>query len=137
MVYSPISGLSGSITSLADMGYSTNGYDNTIALTDQTTLTNALTQNLSSVQELFTNSTNGLANTLSTFLTNTAGIGGSLVSKQKDLNQQSSELTQQISQQQNIVNDYQQQLINQFVAMETAQSQANSQLQFLSKQTFG
>jgi flagellar hook-associated protein 2 len=137
MVYAPVSGLSGSINSLSDLGYSTNGYDNTIALTDQTTLTNALTQNLSDVQDLFTNSTNGLATTLNTFLTNMAGVGGALVTKQNDLSQQSSELTTQINQQQVIVNDYQQQLINQFVAMETAESQANSELEYLSKQALG
>ncbi len=136
LVYSPVSGLSGTINQLSQLGYSTNGYDNTIALTDQASLTNALTNNLSSVQEMFTNSTNGLANALGTFLTNTAGVGGTLSSKESDLSQQSSNLTEQIAQQQNIVNDEQQQLINQFVAMETAQSQANSELQFLSKQTF-
>jgi flagellar hook-associated protein 2 len=136
-VYSPISGLSGSIDQLAALGYATNGNDNTIALSGSTTLDSMLANNLSSIEDLFSNATKGLAVTLSSYLDKMAGDNGSLVAHQDLLTKQSTDLDAQIAAQESLVQAQRQRLINTFTAMETAQARINQQLTFLSQQTWG
>ena len=136
-IYSPISGLSGSIDKLAALGYATNGNDNTIALSDSTTLDSVLANNLSDIQDLFTNATNGLVVTFSSDLDKLAGDNGTLVAHQNVLTKQSTDLDTQIAAQESLVQAQRQRLINTFTAMETAQAQINQQLTFLSQQTWG
>ena len=136
-VYGQISGLSGSIDQLGKLGYSTNGNDNTIALTDSTTLDSLLASNLSDIQDLFSNETNGLAVTLSDYLDKTAGDNGTLAAHQDVLTKQSTDLDAQIAAQESLVQAQRQRLIDTFTAMEDAQAQINQELTFLSQQTWG
>ena len=136
-VYSPISGLTGSLKQLAALGYTTNGTDNTIALSDSTTLDSLLATDLGSIQDLFTNSTKGLAVTVSSFLDKTAGDNGTLVAHQNVLTKQSTDLDTQIAAQEQLVQAQRQRLIDTFTAMETAQAQINQQLSYLSQQKWG
>jgi flagellar capping protein FliD len=133
-VFSSVSGLSGAIDFLAELGYQTNGDDDTIALTDSAALDEALASNLSDVQDFFTNATNGLAVTLSDYLEQVAGDEGTLVEHQELLTDQSTGIDDQIASLERLVQANRDQLINQFVAMERMQAQLNQQLQFLLRQ---
>jgi flagellar hook-associated protein 2 len=136
-VFGQISGLSGSINQLAQLGFTTDGQDNTITQSDTTALPNALSTNLSAVQDFFTNSTNGLATTLSTFTANlvgdSTGTTGSLVNEQTNLTKQSSNLTNQINTIEQSVLAEGARLTTEFEAMETAMAQINTQQQYLTQ----
>ena len=56
-----IAGTSGAVTGLSDLGFESDGQDNKIALSNSSTLTSALTSNLSDVAALFSDPTSGLA----------------------------------------------------------------------------
>ena len=135
-VFGPITGLSGTINQLAKLGYSTNGNDDTLALSDSTALDSALTNNLSGIKDFFSNASSGLGVTLSTYVESIAGDDGTLVSHQTTLTKQSTDIDPQIAELERIVQANRQRLIDSFVAMEKAQAQTNQQLQFL-LQRFG
>jgi flagellar hook-associated protein 2 len=61
MVNSVVSILSGSVKSLSDLGIDSNGDNNSIAITDQNKFDSALSENLTSVKQLFSDASNGLA----------------------------------------------------------------------------
>ena len=137
-VYSSISGLNGAIKSLSQLGYQTNGNDNTLALSDSSVLTNALTTNLNGVRDFFSNATNGLAATLSSYIDGLANsTTGSLVSHQSVLTKNSTGITTQIAAMESRVQLDRQRMIDEFTAMETAQGQINQQLQYLAQAKFG
>jgi len=137
LVNTVTSGLSGTIKGLADLGINSNGNDNTLALTDSTKLDSALATNLKAVQDLFTNSTSGLAVNLSSYLDQTAGDSGLLVTKQSNITKRVSDIDTQISAQEVLVQANADRLTAEFVAMEQAQSKASQQLAFLNKQLAG
>lgn len=136
LAFGQISGLSGTIKQLAALGYDTNGADNTIALTHSDTLDAALADHLTDVEALFTDATNGLAVQMSSYLDRTSGEEGTLVSHQSVLTKQSSAIDTQVADLERLVLIHRQQLIDSFVAMETARARSNQQLQFL-QQRFG
>jgi flagellar hook-associated protein 2 len=131
-----VSGLSGSLTQLAQLGIESNGNDDTLTLKDSSKLDAALSGNLSAVQDLFSNSTDGLAVKLSAYLQTTAGDDGSLETKQATLTKQSAAIDTQVSDFERLVLARRQAMIDSFLAMESAQAKINQQLQFLS-QRFG
>ncbi len=112
----------------------TNGNDNGLTLDDEAALDAALADNLTSVAELFTNGTNGLAVKLDAFLEDTIGDDGSLVEKQSNLSSQASAMDTDIESLERIVQQNRQRMIDSFVAMEAAQQRINQQLQYLQKQ---
>jgi flagellar hook-associated protein 2 len=136
LLYTKVSGLSGTIDQLATLGYDTNGKDNTIALGDSAKLDNALANNLSDVKALFTTATTGIAARLSDYIDRTAGDEGSLVNHQDVLNKQSAGINTQVDDLERIVQANRQQLIDSFIAMEVARAKINQQMQFLN-QRFG
>jgi len=136
MANAVVSGLAGTVKSLAALGIDSNGHDNTLALADSTKLDSALASHLSEVQDLFTNTSSGLAVQLSSYLDRTAGDQGSLVTKQDNLTTQIANIDTQISDQEKLVQANADRLTTEFLAMEQAQSTANQQLAFLS-QRFG
>ncbi|MEY2411160.1 MAG: flagellar hook-associated protein 2, partial [Verrucomicrobiota bacterium] len=136
LVNSVASGLTGTLTQLAALGIDSNGNDDTITLKDGAKLDAALAGNLSGVQDLFSNATSGLAVKLSTYLEATAGDSGSLVSKQGNLTRQSAAIDTQAADLERLVLRRRQQMIDSFVAMESAQARISQQLQFL-QQRFG
>lgn len=133
-VFSQVSGLSGLFNHLADLGIQTNGDDNNLTLQDNDALTSALTDDLDSVKQLFSDSTNGIAVQLNKFLDHTIGEDGTLVTKQTNLTKQSSDIDTQVTNMEKLVQDDIDKWTNEFVAMETAQEQMTQQLNYLLRQ---
>jgi flagellar hook-associated protein 2 len=124
-------GVAGVVQSLNDLGIVSNGNDNTLAVSDTTTLNSELTNNLGAVQNLFTNATNGLAITMGTYLTNLTSSTGLLATTEGDLTKQSTDIDTTIAAMEVKISDDQQNYTNEFVAMETAENSINQQKQFL------
>ena len=123
-------GLTGAVQSLNDLGITSNGTDNTLAV-DSATLNSALTANLSAIQQLFTDPTNGLATTLNSYLTNTNGPKGVLAGQEASFTQQSTDIGASITNLQNQITQNETNLQNEFVSMEEAISSINTQKQYL------
>ncbi len=135
-VFSQLTGLTGVLDHLADLGISTSGDNNNLTLTDESALDDALTDNLESIKQLFTDDTKGVAVSLVAYLDRTIGEDGTLVAKQDGLTKQASDIDTQIADLEKIVQADRARMTAQFVAMETAQQRINQQLQYL-VQTFG
>lgn len=131
-----VSGLAAVLNQLEDLGIVSNGSDNSIKLTNETRLDEALANNLTAVKSLFTDPVNGLATRLSAYLNKTVGDEGTLEVRQSNLTRQAGEIDTQIADLERIVQSNRARMIESFIAMETAQSQINQQLQFL-QQRFG
>jgi flagellar hook-associated protein 2 len=128
------SGLSGAIQTLGDLGIQTNGQDNTLTLSDSSTLDSALANNLSSVQSFFSDATNGMATQLNNYITNITASDGELTNHQASLTQQSNNITTQISNLETKITSDTAQWTSEFQAMEQAQAQCNQELTYLSEQ---
>lgn len=128
------SGSASLIKSLDDLGISTNGNDNKLQI-DDTKLSAALENNLSEVQDLFTNANTGLATKLSGYLDKIIGDDGSLIKKQSNVSKQISDLDTQIGNIERQVTADSDAMKAEFVAMESAQAAAQQQIQYLN-QTF-
>jgi flagellar hook-associated protein 2 len=131
---SALAGLPSSLNQLADLGIQTNGQNNTIAISDTTALTNALTSNLSHVQSLFADPKNGLAVQLDNFLTNTVGDNGTLTQHQANLTTQSQSIDQQVAALEKTITSDSARWTTEFQAMEQAQAQINQQMSYLTQQ---
>ncbi|MFM1942530.1 MAG: hypothetical protein RI897_1512 [Verrucomicrobiota bacterium] len=136
LVFNPISGLSGSLNHLEELGFDTGSDDNAVTLKDADALTSVIENNPSGLLGLFTDADYGLAVKLDEYLERVVGDEGSLVTKQDNLSKQASDIDVQVADLERIVQANRQRLIDSFVAMEQAQAQTNQQLQFLS-QKFG
>jgi flagellar hook-associated protein 2 len=130
---STIAGISGAVASLNDLGFASNGQNDTLSTTDTTGLNAALADNLAGVKALFTNSGTGLAVQFNSLLNDTIGTNGTLVTEQATLTKESSDINTQISNIETQVQAYQTQLTNEFVAMETAESQTNQEASYLTQ----
>ena len=128
-----IAGTSGAVKQLSDLGFQTNGQDNTIALSNASTLTSLLAGNLNDVKALFSDSTNGLMAQLSSFIDNTVGTDGTLTGRQSDLVKQSSSISTQIANLETKISNDTNHWNSEFQAMETAQSKTNQELTYLSQ----
>jgi len=128
-----ITGTSGTVTSLTDLGFKSNGNDNTIALNSSSTLTSVLTSHLADVAALFSDPTKGLATQLNTYITNTVGPNGTLPARTADLTQQSTDISTQISNLETKISNDTDQWNSEFTAMETAESQTNSELTYITQ----
>ena len=126
--------LSGSIRSLGALGIQSNGQDNTLKLSDTNALDAALAGNLTSVQALFTDATNGIAAQLNNYITNVTGPSGELTNHQADLTTQSSNLSTQIANLEKKIQADSALWTQEFQAMEQAQAQVNQELTYLSEQ---
>lgn len=120
------------ISALSGLGIDTGGYDNNLTLdTSSTALDDALQNNLTSLQNFFTDSTDGWATKMSAFLDKLSGDDGTITTKQTLLTQQSTDLDTQIATIERTVLETKQQLTDSFVAMETARNKINQQLSYL------
>jgi flagellar hook-associated protein 2 len=125
------SGSSGAVQSLNDLGIESDGTDNLLTISDTTTLNNAIANNLSDVQNLFTNSTDGLATSLSTFLNSINGPDGVLANDEKNMTTESADLTTSINNLNQQITSEQTELTNEFTTMETAINTINTQKEYL------
>lgn len=128
-----IAGTSGSVTQLADLGFQSNGNNNTIALSNSSTLTSMLSSHLNDVKALFSDPAKGLATQLNTYITNTIGPNGTLPARTADLTKQSQDITTQISNLETKISNDTQQWNSEFAAMETAESQTNQELTYITQ----
>jgi flagellar hook-associated protein 2 len=133
LVAAAVPGLAGTVNMLSDLGIETNGQDNTLAV-DTDTLNSALATNLNNVQSLFDDPTNGLATQLNNYINNTIGTNGTVTNHQASLAQQNSDLTTQISNLETKITNDSKTWTSEFEAMETAESQTNQELTYLSEQ---
>jgi flagellar hook-associated protein 2 len=131
-----VAGLSTALNQLEDLGILSNGTDNSIKLDSETKLDKALAENLTTVRNIFAHTTNGLAGKLDTYLDAVIGDDGSLVTRQTNNTKQSAAIDVQIADLERIVLSNRERMLASFIAMETAQANANQQLNFLS-QRFG
>ena len=127
----PAGGLSGVIKSLTDLGIVSNGNNNLITQSSTAILNNALANNLSSVKDLFTNPTTGLATQLNTYLTNVTGSNGVLANDENNMTKQSTDITASIAALETRITADGNRLTSEFVAMETAINTINTQKQYL------
>jgi flagellar hook-associated protein 2 len=128
-----ISGSSGSVKSLADLGFQSSGNNNTISLSDASALTSMLTSHLNDVRGMFADTTSGLAVQMNAYVNTTNGTSGILTTRQANLTQQNADITTQISNLETKVSNDSQQWSSEFQAMETAESQTNQELTYLSQ----
>ena len=132
-ISSVLSGTSGTINQLADLGFQSSGSDNTITLSDATKLTNALSNNLDAVKKLFSDSTSGLATQMNKYITNVTSDSGALTTRVADLTKQYTDLTTQIANMETKVSNDTTQWDSEFSAMETAESTTNQELTYISQ----
>ncbi len=127
----------GTIKGLADLGIDTSGDNNLLTTTNATALDTALSSNLNGVQQLFTDSTNGIANKFDDYLKATIGDGadivGTLVDRQSRITKQSAGITTQIADLEKQVKASSDRMTQSFLAMETAQASINQQLAYIQK----
>ncbi|MEI8042130.1 MAG: flagellar filament capping protein FliD [Verrucomicrobiota bacterium] len=133
LMNSTVGGMSGTLKRLDNLGFVSNGNDDSLSTTGLSGLDSALATNLSGLKDLFSNASTGLAVQFSSFLEGTIGDSGSLVAHQTTLTTQSVAIDTQISSMEEQILIYQQQLTDSFVAMEVAQSGINQQLAYLTK----
>lgn len=136
MVTGEVAGLSSILNQLEDIGIISNGTDNSIKLDDETKFDKALAENLTTVKNVFADSANGLAKKLNDYLESLVGDDGSLLATQANNTKQSAAIDVQIADLERIVQSNRDRMIQSFIAMETAQANANQQLSFLN-QRFG
>ncbi len=131
--FSPVAALTGALNQLASLGIKTNGKDNTIELGDSAALDSALANSLNQVQNLFSDSTNGLAVQLDKYLTSTIGDSGTLTTHVANLTKQSTSIDAQIAALEKTIAADSAHWTTAFQAMETAQAQITQQLNYLTQ----
>ena len=133
--FSPVSitGLSATLSQLAGLGIKSNGNNNTITLSDSAALDKALTGNMTSVKMLFTDSTNGLAVKLDSFIDDYIDDTGSLTAHQTALTKQSKSIDDQVTNLEKTIAADSAFWTKQFQAMETAQAKITQELNYITK----
>jgi len=131
VVNGSIAGLDAVMNQLDDLGITSNGTDDKITVSDSTKLEEALRDNLSAVKALFLDESNGIAVKLASFLDRTVGDEGTLITRQGNLSDQIADIDDNIEQLERTVQSNKERMVNQFIQMELAQQQSNSQLQYL------
>jgi flagellar hook-associated protein 2 len=126
-----VTGLTGTITRLESVGFTSTGYSNEITLSESDTLDTALRENMGQVKALFTTTTHGLAESIYTYLDTLLDDDGSLATTQTNLTSQIKSIDQQIADHERRVQMNRDTLIRSFVNMEMAQSKINNDMSFL------
>jgi flagellar hook-associated protein 2 len=132
--FSPVSitGLSATFSQLAALGIKTNGKDNSVTL-DSTALNSALAGNLSDIKKLFSDSANGIAAKLDSYVTNMTGDSGTITSHKAVLAKQTTSIDTQVTNLEKQITTDSAHWTKAFQAMETAQAQLNQELSYLTK----
>lgn len=114
------------------LGFSSNGSNDQITLTDGSKLDAALANNPDGVRQLFATAGTGLASLVSTYITNlTDSTSGVLVTAQSNLQKQAARLDTQLADMERLVRQSRERLTASFLALERTQAQLNQQLQYL------
>jgi flagellar hook-associated protein 2 len=132
LAFNAVSGVSGPITSLSNLGIDFGGTSPTLSVTDQTTLTNALTTDPSAVGAFFQTPISGFADEFNTYISNLLfPNSGGLAVETSALDSQNASDADKITSLQAQLAIEQTNLTNEFLAMQTAQSNSQSESQIL------
>ena len=126
--------ITGTIKRLESLGYTSNGYDNTITLSNSTTLDNALREKIGDVKAFFSTDTYGYANVMDDYLETLVGESmesGAVVDRTDNLVKLSGDIDDQIAKLERQVLANRQRMIDSFVLMEQAQAKINQDMQFI------
>jgi flagellar hook-associated protein 2 len=126
--------ITGTIKRLESLGYTSNGFDNTINLSNSITLDNALRENIGDVKAFFSTDSYGYANVVEDYLETLVGESmesGSLVDRTDNLAKLSGDIDDQIAKLERQVLANRQKMIDSFVLMEQAQAKINQDMQFI------
>ena len=126
--------ITGAVKRLESLGYTSNGYDNTIKLTDSTTLDTALREKIGDVKAFFSTTTYGYGNVVDDYVETLIGESmesGSLVDRTDNLSKLADDINDQITKLELQVQTNRQKMIDSFVIMEQAQAKINQQMQFI------
>ncbi len=126
-----VTGATGLLKRLESIGYKAGGFDNKLSLSNPASLDDALANNPTQIQDLFTNTTDGIATRLNSYLESIVGVNGSLVTHRDNYATQSVGIDRQIVEMEKLVLITRQRLTNSFLAMEQAQAKTNQQMQYL------
>lgn len=124
MAFETISGLSGTIDQLNDLGLDFNGISNQLQIRDPEKLTSALSEHPADVQDFFLNGSTGFISKFYGFLTTT---GGANRAQQASLTQANTGLTSQLERLEAQLAAEKEKLSTAFIAMQNAQSWAKTQ----------
>jgi flagellar hook-associated protein 2 len=127
MMFNAVSGLTGGITSLDQIGIGFTGTSPLLSIQDQTTLNDAIQNNPSGVAALFTSQPNGLVAQIDSYVVNATGPDGPITSATNALTTDSNNLTTQINNLNTQLTQEQAQLTQEFTAMETAEATYQSE----------
>ncbi|MHB9008180.1 MAG: flagellar filament capping protein FliD, partial [Limisphaerales bacterium] len=136
LVTSEVTGGTGSLRRMDDLGFSSNGTDDSLATTDIARLDELLNDGFGALQSFLNTGSTGLVQRLDTYLKKVVGDDGSLIRHSDALATQATTIDTQVADLERIVQASRQRMIDNFVAMETAQARMAQQLQFLT-QRFG
>jgi flagellar hook-associated protein 2 len=128
-----VSGGTGGISSLNDLGILSNGTDNTLNASNTSKLNTALANNIGAVENLFTNPTSGLATTLKTYLKSVNGFGGVISTDENNLSTEITTVSDSITNLQTKINNDKTSLTNEFTQMELAINSINQQKNLLTE----
>jgi flagellar hook-associated protein 2 len=123
----------GSVRSLADLGLKTQR-DGTLSI-DDTTLASAIARNPGAVNTIFSDTSAGISKLTEDLVDEFTGPDGMLVTRQNGLNDQISEMDDEVASMQLRVDTYRKTLVAQFTAMENVVSQYKNIGTFLSQQS--
>jgi flagellar hook-associated protein 2 len=127
MMFNSVSGLTGGITSLDQIGIGFTGTSPLLSVQDTTQLNNAIQSNPAAISQLFTSLPNGIVAQIDNYVTDATGSSGVIATQTNALNQDSTNLTNQINTLESQLTQEQAQLTTEFTNMETAEAQYQSE----------
>jgi len=131
LITGQVASLSAGLNEVNDVGVTTSGYSDSISLSDSGALNDALVGDLDKVKTLFQDSTDGIAVKLLAFVESQLDDEGVLSDRMDNLNNQATDIDDQVERLEGFVQMRRQAMIDSFVAMESAQQKINQQMQFI------
>lgn len=129
LAFSSVSGLSGTVTRLESLGIDFSSTDTTLSIKDEAKLDSALANHPDDVASFFTQSSNGFVARMDTYLDKLLNEQSGLIATQTStINKQNTSMDDQIATLKRRLEDERTRLTNSFLAMQTAQSTASTQL---------
>jgi len=133
LAFDAVTGVTGTVQRLDNLGIGFTGTTGQLSITNSDQLAAALANHPDDVQKFFVTANTGFVSKLFGYLTN---IVGNDSSQQSTLTKANSDIDTQVATLQSRLADERTQLTNAFIAMQDAQSKANSQSQYLTSTFF-
>jgi flagellar hook-associated protein 2 len=133
--FAAVSGLSGTVSRLADLGIDFSGTSSQLTIKDSSKLTAALQTKPADVQDFFNNSTNGFVGRMKSYLDtllSSEGTSSGIIGKMEDnLTSQNGGIDKQIATIQARLENQRTQMLTAFQAMQAAQTQSKAMIKTL------